>query len=146
MCCGICQYERGRSGECRGAADWSKPDAACREDEQKGGGMEKYINDHGKECYRGVVESTPMADLEFYLVPDDFEDNIQYALHTNLGSLTVLDRLTGFGWRDIETGFRGPDGKFWLASGGCDVRDSGASTIGAAIEWVKKHANTCDGT
>lgn len=32
--------------------------------------MEKYINDHGKECYRGVKESTKMSELEFHEVPD----------------------------------------------------------------------------
>jgi hypothetical protein len=107
--------------------------------------MEKYINDHGKECHRGVDETTPMSDLEFHLVPNDFECNVQYALHTNLGSLTVLDRMTGFGHRDTETGFREPDGLFWLASGNFDVRDSDSKTIGDAIEWVKKHANNCRG-
>jgi hypothetical protein len=140
-----CPYQHRFTGECRGPADWNQPDAGCREDERKEIDVEKYTNDHGKECYRGVEESTPMAALEFCLVPDGLKSNIQYALHTNLGSLTVLDRMTGFGWRDTETGFRGLDGKFWLASGGRDVRDSGAVTIGEAIEWVKKHANTCDG-
>jgi hypothetical protein len=107
--------------------------------------MEKYINDHGKECYRAVDETTPMSDLEFHLVPNDFECNVQYALHTNLGTLTVLDRMTGFGYRDTETGFRAPDGLFWLASGNYDVRDSDSKTIGDAIEWVKRYANNCRG-
>lgn len=107
--------------------------------------MEKYINDHGKECYRGVVEDTPMSDLEFHRVLPDFEDDRQYALHTNLGSLTVLNRMTGFGWRDIETGYRDAEGKFWLASGGYDVRDFASATMGEAIQWVKEHANNCRG-
>lgn len=107
--------------------------------------MEKFINDYGKECWRGVDKNTKFTDLEFYLVQDDFEDDIQYALHTNLGTLTVLDRMTGFGHRDIETGFRAPNGKFWLASGNCDVKNSGVETISDAIKWVKKHSNTCRG-
>lgn len=107
--------------------------------------VEKYTNDYGKEAYRGVEGDTPFTDLGFHLVPNKFECNVQYALHTNLGSLTVLDRLTGFGYRDTETGYRAPDGKFWLASGGYDVRNSGVSTISEAIEWVKKYANNCRG-
>ena len=106
--------------------------------------MEKYINDHGKECYRGVETNTPFADLEFHEVPDMLEEDSQWALFTNLGSLTVLDRLTGFeGYvRDVETGYR-YDGDFWLATGGVDVRASGAKILGEAIEWVKARANTC---
>lgn len=69
----------------------------------------------------------------------------QIALHTNLGSLTVLDRMTGFGWRDVETGYRDPNGEFWLASGNQDVTKSGAATIGEAIKWIKERANTCIG-
>ncbi len=66
-------------------------------------------------------------------------------MHTNLGSLTVLDRKTGFIGepRDTETGYRSPDGKFWLASGMYDVRESGVNTIQEAIDWVKERANTC---
>jgi hypothetical protein len=104
--------------------------------------MEKYINKHGKECYRGVTPGTLMEDLEFHSVAE-IEGNIQVALHTDLGSLTVLDRMTGFGHRDVETGYRADNGDFWLASGNVDVRLSGAETSGEAIEYVKKMANTC---
>lgn len=107
--------------------------------------MEKYINEYNKEVYSGVEENSLMSELEFHEVLPHFEDDYQVALHTNLGTLTVLDRMTGFGWRDTETGFRAQDGKFWLASGGYDVRDSGAVTFGEAVEWVKKNANTCKG-
>ena len=112
--------------------------------------MEKYINDYGKECYRDVEESTKFELLDFHFVPnpsyqDEYDKDIQYALHTNLGSLTVLNRRTGFGWRDVETGFRDPEGKFWLASGNLDVRESNSETIGDAILWVKSYANNCVG-
>lgn len=114
---------------------------------------ELYINDYNKPVYRNVELTTPMAELEFYTVPPSTYDlemgarhrDFQHALHTNLGSLTVLDRMTGFGWRDIETGYRDMDGKFWLASGGYDVRESGATTFGEAVEWVKQRANNCRG-
>lgn len=109
--------------------------------------VEYKVNQWGKPCYEGVELDTPIDDLEFYEVPDMCDEDLQYALHTNLGSITVLDRMTGYGWgiRDTETGFRAPDGKFWLASGMQDVRFSGAKTVGEAIEWIKSKANTCVG-
>lgn len=85
------------------------------------------------------------ADL-FSLVEEDFfavrtgDEDIQYAFHSNIGSITVVDRLTGFGWRDVESGFRDTNGNFWLASGRCNVMESGASTIGEAIKWIKDRA------
>lgn len=107
--------------------------------------MEKYINEHNKECYKGVEASSSFSGDLFHMPEYQGEDDEQYAFHSELGSLTVLDRMTGFGWRDIETGYRDPKGKFWLASGNYDVRSSGCSTVGAAIEWVKKRANNCIG-
>jgi len=107
--------------------------------------MEKYINDHNKECYRGVTTECGFSSELFHTPEKQYEDDEQFALHTNLGSITVLDRMTGFigGIRDTETGFRDPDGNFWLASGMYDVRESGAKTVGEAIAWVKEKANTC---
>lgn len=108
--------------------------------------MKKIINDSGKEAWESVELNDAFLDFTFYEVdmsslPDDF----QHALHTNLGSLTVLDRLTGFeGYvRDVETGFRDCDGNFWLASGDFDIRDYNPETIGDAIIAIKKNANTC---
>lgn len=103
--------------------------------------MERHTNERGV-FWTGATADTPFRADDFNEV-HAVEDNQQFALHTNIGSLTVLNRLTGFGWRDIETGFRDKDGKFWLASGGYDVRQSGCETLGAAIEWVKQRANTC---
>ena len=107
--------------------------------------MEKYVNDHGKECYKGASsESLFNAEL-FHKTKHHFEEDESFALHTNLGSLTVLDRMTGFigGIRDTESGFRDVEGNFWLASGMQDVRESKAKTIVEAIEWIKCRANTC---
>ena len=103
----------------------------------------KHINKFGKEVYEGVEGDTLFISLDFHTPADKFEDDQQLALHTNIGSLTILDRMTGFGIRDTETGYRSTEGKFWLASGGCDVRDHNFKTIGDAIVWVKKNANTC---
>jgi hypothetical protein len=105
--------------------------------------MEKRTNDFGKEFYYGVTPETPFEELEFHEVSCQIDDNKQYALHTNIGSLTVLDRMTGFGFRDIETGYRDPDGNFWLASGLRDVRNSDVVNMQEAIDWVKERANTC---
>jgi hypothetical protein len=103
--------------------------------------MERQQNNLGV-FYTGATHETPFSDGDFVEV-HAIDGDQQFALHTNIGSLTVLDRLTGFGWRDIETGFRDKNGKFWLASGGFDVRQSGCKTIGEAIQWVKDRANTC---
>ncbi len=107
--------------------------------------MDKYINSYGKPCYKGVTPDTRLVDLVFHTPEYVCEGHSQVALHTNLGSLTVVDKMTGYGYRDVETGYRDINGKFWLASGGCDVRHSGADTIGEAIAWVKINANTCIG-
>ena len=108
--------------------------------------IEKYTNEHGKECYRGVTPDTTFDSLDFHAVDMGSRyDDVQFALHTNLGSITVLDRLTGFGWRDTETGFRDTDGKFWLASGDFDVRFHTVSTVQDAIDMIKSNANTCVG-
>ena len=104
--------------------------------------VERKLNEHGKYVWCGITESTPFSSDMFDQLPK-WNDNYQSTLHTNIGSITVVDRLTGFGWRDIETGFRDKEGKFWLASGGCDVRASGSKNFGEAIRWIKENANTC---
>lgn len=113
--------------------------------------MKREINSIGKWVYTGASIDTPFDYFMFQEVIDMPYGDTQQALHTNIGSLTVLDRMTGyeftgyeFGCRDIETGYRDKDGKFWLASGNCDVRESGCKTLGEAIEWVKQRANTCE--
>lgn len=61
------------------------------------------------------------------------------------GWISVLDRRTGFGHRDIETGYRSPCGKFWLASGNCDVRDvlDEFDSEDEMVQWVIDRANNC---
>ncbi len=108
--------------------------------------MEKYINDYGKECYKEVEISDDFDASLFHEVSSRLNGNYQWALHTNLGTITVLDRETGYGTgiRDVETGYRDLDGNFWLASGGYDIRDMNVKTFGEAIASVKKNANTCN--
>ena len=67
------------------------------------------------------------------------------AHHAEWGSITVLDRMTGFGWRDVETGFKDPDGRFWLASGNFSIRMFPDLTVKEAIAKIKENANTCQG-
>ena len=107
--------------------------------------MIKYINESGRKCYKNVKLKTPFNPQVFHKV-QMLDDDFQMVLHTNLGSFTVLDRMTGFGYRDVETGYRSPDKKFWLASGDYDVRNQdNINTFEQAIDWIKKHANSCTG-
>ena len=74
----------------------------------------------------------------------DEEDTLFTVRLGELGRITVLDRMTGFDWgRDIESGYKDCNGKFWLASGHCDVREVAGITVAEAIEWIKARANTC---
>lgn len=61
------------------------------------------------------------------------------------GSISVVSRMTGFGYRDEETGYRSPCGKFWLASGHYDIRDAlhELDSHEAMAEWVMARANNC---
>ena len=90
--------------------------------------------------------NTKIRDLAFKEIDMPFTpDDSQFAHHGKFGSITVLDRMTGFGWRDIETGFRDPAGKFWLASGGFCIREFPDLTVSEAIAKIKENANTCRG-
>lgn len=76
----------------------------------------------------------------------DREDTL-YIAHTDLGRITVLDRITGWGGglRDIETGYKDKDGRFWLASCAFDIRRFPELSLDEAVELIKKEANTCRG-
>lgn len=83
--------------------------------------------------------------LEWSIDEMDGEDTLYTAWVRGEGRLTVLDRMTGFGYRDVETGFCDLEGRFWLASGGWDIRDHPEKSTQNAIDWVKSHANNCTG-
>lgn len=92
------------------------------------------------------TQETLIKDVEWAETDVGTEDKL-FVLHlTGNTKLTVLDRMTGYGGgiRDIESGFTDSVGKFWLASGGYDVR-SHTGTVEEAIVWVKEKANTCVG-
>lgn len=57
--------------------------------------MEKYINEHNREVFKGVELDSQFDSEMFHLVTSHvFECDVQYACHTNIGSITVLDRMT----------------------------------------------------
>lgn len=110
--------------------------------------MEKTINEYGKEVWQGATGCEDFnADLFYEVDVSWSESDSQVAFHSNLGSITVLDRVTGYGggMRDTETGYRDPDGKFWLASGCFDIRNKNCKTIANAIDCIKQNANNCRG-
>jgi hypothetical protein len=65
------------------------------------------------------------------------------------GRITVLDRMTGYGngVRDVETGYRASCGRWFLASGGYDIRQhlGEFTSENDMAAWVMRHANTCTG-
>lgn len=94
-----------------------------------------------------------IKDLNF-TTRNTFESDILHAatvfVKTNYGvkitRITVLDRLTGFGWRDVETGYRDVDGRFWLVSGDFDIRDYPDIDVNDAIRKIKQEANNNKGS
>lgn len=116
--------------------------------------MELTINERGKRFWVGATTETEFNDSLFHEVDmsnpwlDEIgkEPDRQLAFHSDIGSITILDRMTGFSFgRDIETGYRDPDGKFWLASGQFNILAKNVSTIGEVIELIKASANNCIG-
>lgn len=98
--------------------------------------------------------SAPIRDVKWNEtkigVMDEFcePDTLWWAYVENGSRLTVLRRTTGLSFEsiDVESGFRDAEGKFWLASGMCDVRLAPeVETVADAIKWVKAHSNNCKG-
>ena len=94
-----------------------------------------------------------IKDLNFK-AKNTFESDVLHAatvfVKTNYGvkvaRITVLDRMTGFGWRDVETGYRDVDSRFWLVSGDFDIRDNPDMDVMDAIRKIKQEANSNKGT
>jgi hypothetical protein len=117
--------------------------------------MQLTKNKAGKDYWVGVDVDSLITEEKFHKVnigPSLLDgiadsDDVQFAFHCDLGSITVLYRLTGYGFgiRDTETGFRDVDGKFWLASGMFDVRDHMPMKFSDAVKMIKKNANNCTG-
>ena len=107
--------------------------------------MKLIENEHGKPVWVDVELDSDFDRSMFYDVKMSSHEDSQIALHSNFGSITVLTRMTGYGFMDTETGFLDKDRKFWLASGDMDVTESGVTNFGDAIDWIKSRANTCIG-
>jgi hypothetical protein len=116
--------------------------------------MQLTTNEIGKPFWIGVEEGSLILEENFYEVDMwyNFLDNSgkepdsQWAFHCNIGSITVLDRMTGFSFgRDTETGFRDIGDKFWLASGMFDIREYLPMSFVDAVELIKANANNCKG-
>ena len=116
--------------------------------------MQLTKNEYGKPFWIGVKGDSLIIEENFHEVDmhhpflDEIgrEPNIQFAFHCNLGSITVLDRMTGFSFgRDTETGFRDVEDKFWLASGMFDIRNYMPMTFSDAVDLIKINANVCAG-
>jgi hypothetical protein len=85
-----------------------------------------------------------VKDIEWREDPCPDRDNLLCTFYSNEGHrITVVDRMTGFGWRDTETGLLTVDGEWWLASGRFDIREYSDLTVEEAIEKIKENANTC---
>lgn len=116
--------------------------------------MQLTTNQAGKPFWIGVNNDSVISIENFhevnmhhhFLEEIGKEPDSQWAFHCNLGSITVIDRMTGFSFgRDTETGFRDADGKFWLASGMFDIRNHLPMQFGEAVELIKSNANNCKG-
>jgi hypothetical protein len=100
--------------------------------------------------WNGISEATAFDEKYFLDIDMSYSDSgdTQKACHTaGLGSITILDRLTGYGHnvRDVETGYRDEHGEFWLASGDFNILEQGCKTFGEAIALIKSNANNCVG-
>jgi len=106
------------------------------------------MNEYKK--WRDVKEDSEFSDKLFFEVDMSHSDSndTQKAFYSNeFGSITILNRMTGFGFgqRDIETGYRDLNGEFWLASGNFDILAESQKTVGEAIALIKQNANNCIG-
>lgn len=69
--------------------------------------------------------------------------NTLYSCTVELGRITVLDRLTGYGngtIRDIETGFKDLQGGWWCRPGNFDIRTFPELELEEAIRLIKEDA------
>jgi hypothetical protein len=79
------------------------------------------------------------------------DEDVLYSVMIENHRITVLDRMTGFGYRDIETGYCNDPSKridsknMWIASGNFDIRDFPELSVSEAIAMIKSNANTLVG-
>lgn len=107
--------------------------------------MNDQVNDGGMTNRVWFQQGYKSPDTAFDGEP---EDTCVYHVTPFGGVISVVSRMTGFGYRDEETGYRSPCGKFWLASGHQDIRDvlGELDSDEAMAQWVMDRANNCVGT
>jgi len=81
-----------------------------------------------------------IKDLTFTATKSGSYGNTLYGCNINNLRFTILDIMTGFGYRDVETGFRDTNGDFWLARGGFDIRCFPELELWEAIELIKRNS------
>jgi len=100
----------------------------------------------GSDCDSASCYAKKISDIQFNSKKMmNSEDTLYFHDEEGFGKITILDRMTGFGWRDVETGYTDADRKFWLASGDFSIKNYPKLTIKEAIELIKSRANTCTG-
>ena len=83
-----------------------------------------------------------VKDLTWRESVSSYDRGTLYTTDIDSGRITVLDRTTGFGYRNIETGYKDKDRWFWLASGNFDIREYPQYSIEEAIELIKVNATS----
>lgn len=79
-----------------------------------------------------VITADMFRTVEQWPLHPEDEPNVLFIFNAgHHGKTTILDRMTGYGYRDIETGFREWNSPhrfmhcdFWLASNGFDIRET----------------------
>ena len=95
-----------------------------------------------------IYSENDLIETIDWRVTNPFEDDVlmscKIARKTKYGikleKITVLNRMTGFGHRDVETGYTENDGRFWLASGFFDIRTLTKFTVKQALDKVVENA------
>lgn len=71
----------------------------------------------------------------------DTHGDILRAFHFDLGRITVLDRMTGFGYRETETAFTPKSSALFYLAQGFDIREYPEMSLVDAVELIKEKAS-----
>lgn len=79
-----------------------------------------------------------VKDLEWSR-KDLIENDTLWTAHTEFGRFTVLNRMTGYGYRDTETMFLPSKGALFNLAQGFDIRNFPDLNLEDAIEEIKRN-------
>ena len=82
-----------------------------------------------------------VSELKWSEHKHDGDNKLYAAFDPDGNRFTVLDRVTGYGdgdIRDVETGYKDKNGKWWLRSGMFDIRDYPDLTLEEAAAKIKE--------